>query len=341
MIYLLLTVTGIAILAFIKVYKKEPRTLWLGTLFVVTGLLFSMSLFLIISLTRNEFTNQELVFMLVILGLVLLVLLLTPLMMILVFLFNGITLLRREGVSVRNLLLLCLAIAIMVQPFVSGFIVDHFKDFSFLQVVYEVISIILNYIVLLMSAFTLSSLMNSFYLGKNQVDYIVVLGSGLNGDKVTPLLASRIKKGIEIYKKNPDSQIIMSGGQGDDELIAEGLAMKNFAVEQGISQKDVLVEDKSTNTRENILFSEELMAKSDRFCLVTNHYHLFRALLTARELGLACRGYGAKTKLYFTLNAFIREFIGYLYLKRKLHIMVMMSLIVIYTILKIIAIKTT
>lgn len=60
---------------------------------------------------------------------------------------------------------------------------------------------------------------------------MVVLGAGLSGDKVTPLLASRIEKGIAICQKHPGSKFIMSGGQGPDELIAEGQAMANYALE--------------------------------------------------------------------------------------------------------------
>ncbi|WP_161947224.1 YdcF family protein, partial [Streptococcus suis] len=88
--------------------------------------------------------------------------------------------------------------------------------------------------------YTTSSFVNlvNFFSGK--LDYVVVLGAGLIGNKVTPLLASRIDKGIAIYQKQPGSKLIMSGGQGPDELIAEGQAMANYALEKGVPAEDIL-----------------------------------------------------------------------------------------------------
>ena len=62
------------------------------------------------------------------------------------------------------------------------------------------------------------------------------------------------------------------------------------------------------------------MKDGEKFAIVTNYHHLFRALLSAKEEKFSYTGYGAKIRTYFSLNAFIRELVGYLYLKRKLHI---------------------
>ena len=59
-----------------------------------------------------------------------------------------------------------------------------------------------------------------------------------------------------------------------------------------------------------------------RFAIVTNSYHVYRALVLAKRLGLQCIGYGAKTKWYFTLNAFVREFIAYLTITWRLQLSV-------------------
>lgn len=73
--------------------------------------------------------------------------------------------------------------------------------------------------------------------------------------------------------------------------------------------------------------------ENSRFALVTNYYHVYRALVLAKTLGFRCIGYGAPTKFYFTLNAFIREFIGYLYLKRKIHGIVITILTILFILL--------
>ena len=99
--------------------------------------------------------------------------------------------------------------------------------------------------------------------------------------------------------------------------------MANYALAKGLPCEAVIVEDKAVNTEENIAFSHQLMAKEEtKFAVVSNNYHVFRALILAREQGLECIGFGARTKWYFAINAFIREFIGYLYLKRKFHLIV-------------------
>lgn len=137
---------------------------------------------------------------------------------------------------------------------------------------------------------------------------------------MTPLLASRIDKGIEILKKNPKALLIMSGGQGKGEDIPEGEAMARYAINKGIDESKILIENKSTNTKENLLFSSKLMTKeSPRVGLVTTSYHVFRALILAKDLGIRCIGFGSVTKWYFTLNALIREFMGYLSMARKKH----------------------
>lgn len=94
--------------------------------------------------------------------------------------------------------------------------------------------------------------------------------------------------------------------------------MAAYAEEGGIPKADIIIEDQSKTTNENLKFSHKLMKPNARFCLVTNSYHVYRALVLAKRQGLQCIGYGAKTKWYFTLNAFIREFIAYLVITKKL-----------------------
>ena len=110
-------------------------------------------------------------------------------------------------------------------------------------------------------------------------------------------------------------------GKGED--IPEGEAMARYAINKGIDESKIIIEDKSTNTKENLLFSSKLMIKeSPRVGLVTTSYHVFRALILAKDLGIRCIGFGSVTKWYFTLNALIREFIGYLSMTWKKHVIV-------------------
>lgn len=189
---------------------------------------------------------------------------------------------------------------------------------------YVLISLSAVYVLALVAVYLLSAALNLFHLKKRRgADYIIILGAGVIGTRVTPLLAARIDKGIELLHDNPNAVLIMSGGQGPGEDIAEGEAMARYAGQKGVDLGKIMVEGKSTSTEENLLFSRELMSRDrPRVIVVTTAYHVFRALLLARRQGLKCVGFGAKTKWYFTLNALIREFVGYLSLTWKHHTVV-------------------
>ena len=244
-----------------------------------------------------------------------------PFVLIFTLYLNGFQVLKREGVHLHNFLSMGLAVALTFYLIIAPFVVQSLSDISFFNMVFIYVGFLVSYAIIISMLYTTSSFVNLVNLFPGKLDYVVVLGAGLIGDKVTPLLASRIEKGIAIYQKHPGSKLIMSGGQGPDELMAEGQAMANYALEQGIPVEDIVIENQSTNTEENLRFSYALMKPGSRFALVTNYYHVFRALLLARKLKIKCIGYGARTKFYFSLNAFIREFVGYLVMTKKAHLL--------------------
>lgn len=106
--------------------------------------------------------------------------------------------------------------------------------------------------------------------------------------------------------------------------------MANYALKKGVAPDRLVLENQSRNTYENIQFSYQLMPQGSHFAVVTNYYHLFRALLIAKTQKIKCIGYGAKTKFYFSLNAFIREFVGYLVMTRRKHLIVLGVITAVY-----------
>jgi uncharacterized SAM-binding protein YcdF (DUF218 family) len=117
--------------------------------------------------------------------------------------------------------------------------------------------------------------------------------------------------------------------------------MADYALSEGVPESDMLLEDRSRNTEENIRFSAELMRsdaegisqeKTYRCAVVTSSYHLMRALMITKRQKLRCTGYGAHTKLYFSLNAFLREYAGYFRDTRYMRIIHLIALTVIYVI---------
>jgi len=102
--------------------------------------------------------------------------------------------------------------------------------------------------------------------------------------------------------------------------MSEAQSMANYLMEQkGISQERIVLEDRSTTTRENMAFSREVIerhagrdASELRVAFATTNYHVFRGYVCAHQAGMFVEGMGAKTKWYFWPNAFLREFIGLL-----------------------------
>lgn len=169
-------------------------------------------------------------------------------------------------------------------------------------------------------------------------DYIVVLGSGLIDNRVPPLLASRLDEAVKQYKKYKRKPLLItSGGQGNDELVAEAVAMKQYIVKMHeVAEHEIIVEDKATNTYENMLFSKQIIdtkIKNARGIFVTNNFHVFRAGLCARKVGLKAIGIGAKTAFYYIPNAFMREFIGLLEMYKWWHIILLSALTIIWVLL--------
>lgn len=177
------------------------------------------------------------------------------------------------------------------------------------------IALIAMYVIFTFSALFIYSQLYRLLPKNKNCDFIIVHGAGLlNGERVSPLLAGRLNKGIEVFESSGrKAKIIVSGGQGSDENISEAEAMKNYLFEKGISEHDIIMEDRSTTTLENMMFSKKIMDQimpQYRVIFVTNDYHVFRTGLYAKQVGLKADGVGCKTASYYWPNAFIREYIA-------------------------------
>ena len=160
-------------------------------------------------------------------------------------------------------------------------------------------------------------------------DFIIILGSKISKDgSLPPLLKGRVDKAIEFGKKqyeNTKKKIIYvpSGGKGSDEVMSEANAIKEYLIKNGIDKKQILIEDKSTNTIENMRFSKDKIdntKQNAKISFSTTNYHVFRSGVIACQEGLDCEGMGSKTKWYFYTNALIREFIANLVQEKYKHI---------------------
>lgn len=142
--------------------------------------------------------------------------------------------------------------------------------------------------------------------------YVIVLGAGLKGEEVSNTLKVRLDEAIKYYKLHPDTTIIVSGGQGPDEVISEAEAMKRYLEKNGIPKEHILKEDQSTTTFENIAFSKSILEErhdqSEKVLIVTNDYHLFRAQMIAYFMEIKSCGLAAISPLFVRMNYLVREY---------------------------------
>jgi len=163
-------------------------------------------------------------------------------------------------------------------------------------------------------------------LGRHRpVTAIIVLGAGLMPDgRPTRTLSYRLKTAAKLYRKqrakdHHDLTIVVSGGQGSDEVMAESTAMRQYLVALGIPRDVIQEENRSTSTVENLTFSHALIVKQQPFyraAMVTSDYHVLRANILARRLGLAVYGVGAPTPWYYVPFAMFREYLALILMTR-------------------------
>lgn len=147
-------------------------------------------------------------------------------------------------------------------------------------------------------------------------EVIVVLGCGLVDGEVSPLLAARVDSAVAEYRARVgagDSPLmVMSGGQGPDEDRSEAAAMADYARRRGVPADRILVEDRSTNTEENLRFTGELLEDAGysdpSLLVVTNNFHVLRSVALSRRLRSRVSALGAPTPWYYLPSAFLREF---------------------------------
>jgi uncharacterized SAM-binding protein YcdF (DUF218 family) len=117
-------------------------------------------------------------------------------------------------------------------------------------------------------------------------EYAIVLGAKVKKGNIPSLaLRYRLDSALKYATENPHVKLVVSGGQGQDEDIEEAVFMKNFLLEQGIADNRLIVENRSTSTYENLLFSQELLPENvTSVTIITSDYHLHRAKMLAKKI---------------------------------------------------------
>jgi uncharacterized SAM-binding protein YcdF (DUF218 family) len=229
---------------------------------------------------------------------------------------NGFTMVRREGWRPANLLSLLAGLAVFgLIAFLIAALRTRDPD---LTVSFAIIVLLSGYISFLLVSYVIYAFVYGRITGLRRADFVVVLGSGLaGGDRVPPLLAGRLERGLRVRqtlarrRQAAAPVVIVSGGKGSDEQISEAEAMARYLIGRGLPADQIIREDQSRTTEENLTFSQAIMARSVpgyRCIIVTSNYHVFRAAIIARRLRVNGQVTGARTAGYYWPTAMLREF---------------------------------
>ncbi|MEN0072652.1 MAG: YdcF family protein [Propionicimonas sp.] len=307
---------GVLAALFALAFAREPRAMRCAVLLL--GVLAAVAvrlLGLVISALAERSDLASAWFLLAILAVIALMVAGVAVLLVL----NGLTMLRREGRSLGNLLSLGLGVAILASIGVGAVVLA--TNSVQLVVLVLLASLPVGFLAYGFIAYLVYSPLYQRYArsqGRGVVA-IVVLGSGLIDGQVPPLLAGRLDRARQVYARasatGTGPVVVTSGGQGVDEPRSEASAMAEYLGERGIPEASILVEDGSRNTDENLGNTAELLAERGivgPVAVVTNDFHAFRSAMAMRRAGI--RGYvlGARTADYFWPSATIREYLAIL-----------------------------
>ncbi|WP_044495132.1 YdcF family protein [Nesterenkonia massiliensis] len=241
-------------------------------------------------------------------------------------LWSGVTVLRRESRSLGNALALAAGLFMLVLPWTLQLLepAETVQDNAGYMIRYGAHTaavMLVAYIAFSFAAVLAASWLYRLRRTRFTPAAIIILGSGLVNGAVPPLLKKRLERGLQAHAEYDGAPLLIpTGGQGPDEPVAEGEAMAQYLLEQGVPAQKIRAETEAKNTEQNLQFSRRLLSDpADPVLVVTSSYHAYRAALLTQRMGMQARAIGAKTAWYFLPSALLREFIGVLRDNARLH----------------------
>ena len=152
-------------------------------------------------------------------------------------------------------------------------------------------------------------------------DCIIVLGAAIQGTTASPVFEERIRHGLSLYNSGYAPKLLFTGGVGDGQLHSEASIARSIAIQQGVPATDILVEEKSRTTQQNLTEALAVMRQQSikSAIIVSDPLHMKRAIMMANDLEIAAvssptptsRYRSLKTKLGFLLREiyFIHHYI--------------------------------
>lgn len=235
---------------------------------------------------------------------------------------NGLTMLRKEGRSLGNLLSGLVGLALLGAPVVAWLLVSTLTPVGLGAG--ALLALLSLHMGLAFLVFLCASVPYQLFPEKLPTEGIIIHGSGLVRGGVSRLLRSRLDRAVlereRLLGLGLDPLLVPSGGQGADEPRAEGEAMAEYLVEEaGVPAHRVRAETASRTTEENLTLSHRILEEAGiagPYIVSTSRYHAFRAALLARSLGFADEAVGGPTAFYYVPSATLREFLAVLSYRR-------------------------
>lgn len=147
-----------------------------------------------------------------------------------------------------------------------------------------ILTILVSVLIILVILYFILSYKNKTY--DKFCKYVIVLGAKiLDEHRPCKILENRLLSAIDYLNKYKESIVLVSGGKGIDEPVAESEVMKKYLLKKGIEEYRVIMEDSSYNTFENLKKCKKLLGEVNEILIVTSGYHLLRSKILARRVG--------------------------------------------------------
>ena len=177
------------------------------------------------------------------------------------------------------------------------------------------LTILLVLLCLIIMVFSVTGvvIMHGATADEGEFQYLLVLGTVVEGTEPSPMLADRIQAAYDYLTAHPDTICIVSGGKGDEVNLSEAQCMFNELTEMGIDPDRIWMEDQATSTIENFQFSlalikEKTGVRPEKLGVLSSEFHLLRARMFARDEGVTPIAIPAKTTDTATfVQYFLRE----------------------------------
>lgn len=175
-----------------------------------------------------------------------------------------------------------------------------FKYILIVLIVIILVPVIINFYVILS---TKKRIVSGYSELLTDIDYIVVLGAGIRRGKPSPMLEDRLKTGISLYNNDISNKILITGDHMNDDY-DEVTVMKNYLLEHGIPEEDIITDNYGISTYDSI-YRVKNVYKSNKVVIVSQRYHLYRALFLSDNLDL--KSYGVEADLRYYYGQWYRE----------------------------------